>query len=85
MDERTTIYLDDAINLLEELETKRLQGDVGLLYAPMLKGLKALPSAQPEQEEDCDTCIYLYDGDAKCNYCRVGYPSYYERRTDEAD
>lgn len=45
MNERTLIYLDDAINLVEDLETKRLQGDVGLLYAPMIKGLKALPSA----------------------------------------
>ena len=42
--------------------------------------LKAMPSAQPE---DCDTCKHGYFGDSQCDNCRVGYPSHYERRTDE--
>lgn len=49
MTERKMIYLDDAIDLLEKLETKRLQGDIDLLYAPMIKGLKALPPARPKR------------------------------------
>ena len=40
------------------------------------------PSAQPEPE-DCDTCKHGYFGDEECNNCRVGYPSHYERRTDD--
>lgn len=36
-----------VIDLVEELETQRLKGDIGLLYAPMIKGVRALPSAQP--------------------------------------
>ena len=40
-----------------------------------------LPSAQPE--EDCDTCKHGYFGDTCCNNCKMGFPSYYERRTDE--
>lgn len=40
-----------------------------------------LPSAQPE--ETCDTCKYGFFGDGMCDYCRVGFPSNYERRTDE--
>jgi len=43
--------------------------------------LKEIPSAQ--QEETCDTCKHGYFGDNMCDYCRVGYPSNYERRTDE--
>ena len=42
----------------------------------------AVPSAQPET---CDTCKHGYFGDGKCDYCRVRYPSHYERRTDESD
>ena len=37
-----------VVDLVEELETQRLKGDIGLLYAPMIKGVRALPSAQPE-------------------------------------
>ena len=36
-----------VIDLVEELETQRLKGDIDLLYAPMIKGVRALPSAQP--------------------------------------
>ena len=45
------ISRQEAVDLLEELETKRLKGDVSLLYAPMIKGLKKLPSAQPERKK----------------------------------
>lgn len=47
-----------------------------------IKSLEGYPSAQPE--EDCDTCIHGYFGDSQCNNCRVGYPSHYERRTDDS-
>ena len=40
-----------------------------------------MPSAQ--SKETCDTCKYGYFGDGMCDYCRVRYPSHYERRTDE--
>ena len=43
--------------------------------------IEQLPSAQPE--EDCDTCKHGYFGDICCNNCKMGFPSYYERRTDE--
>lgn len=36
------------------------------------------------QPETCDTCKYGYFGDGMCDKCRVGYPSNYERRTDES-
>ena len=38
-----------AIDLVEDIETRRLKGEVGLIYAPLIKGLRALPSAQPER------------------------------------
>lgn len=56
-----TISRQAAIDLLEELETKRLQGDVGLLYAPMIKGLKDLPSAQPEQSSEIQDILDYLD------------------------
>ena len=40
-----------VIDLVEELETQRLKGDIGLLYAPMIKGVRALPSAQPQRSK----------------------------------
>jgi len=42
--------------------------------------IKQLPSAKPK--EDCDTCKYGYFGSYKCDDCRVGHPSHYERRTE---
>ena len=38
-----------VVDLVEELETQRLKGDIDLLYAPMIKGVRALPSAQPQR------------------------------------
>ena len=43
-----TISRQAVIDLVEELETQRLKGDIGLLYAPMIKGVRALPSVQSE-------------------------------------
>lgn len=40
------IYREDAINLIEEIETQRLKGEIELAYAPTLKGLMLLPSAE---------------------------------------
>lgn len=48
-----------------------------------VRRIKSLPSAQPE--ENCDTCKHGYFGDSQCNNCRVGYPSHYERRTDDGE
>lgn len=43
-----TISRAAAIALAEEVENKRLRGEIDLTYAPMIKGIKALPSAQPD-------------------------------------
>ena len=55
-----------VIDLVEELETQRLKGDIDLLYAPMIKGVRALPSAEPQRIKErwmlkghlweCDRC-----------------------------
>ena len=37
-----------AIDLIESIETERLKGNIELIYAPAIKGLRALPSAQPK-------------------------------------
>lgn len=45
---------DDAISrqavvdLVEEVENKRLKGEIDLTYAPMINGINALPPTQPE-------------------------------------
>lgn len=95
MDNRKVIYLDDAIDLLEELETKRLQGNVGLLYAPMIKGLKKLPPAEPEiiRCKDCNhRNRYRFPPQyEERDYCEKhekvvredGYCSWAERRQDD--
>ena len=49
----------------------------------VLTAIVNLPAAQPQPEEDCDTCKHGYFGDRQCDNCRVRYPSHYERRTDE--
>ena len=45
------ISRQDAIDLIEDIETKRLKGEIGLMYAPAIKGLNALPSVQSKNEE----------------------------------
>lgn len=44
-----------AIDLVEDIETERLKGNLELIYAPLIKGLKALPSAEPKTGR-CETC-----------------------------
>lgn len=48
-----------------------------------IKAIKNLPSAQPQPEEDCDTCKHGYFGDRQCDNCRVRYPSHYEREEEQ--
>ena len=43
-----TISRQAVVALVEEVENKRLKGEIDLTYAPMIKGIKALPSARPE-------------------------------------
>ena len=48
----------------------------------ILHHLEFMPSAQPQPEEDCDTCKHGYFGDRQCDNCRVRYPSHYEREEE---
>ena len=71
-----------AIDLIDDIETKRLKGEIGLMYAPAIKGLRALPSAQPETAKrivgksrdgmtlwyQCDMCNEPVD--AQDDFCR---------------
>ena len=43
-----TISRAAAIALVEEIESKRLRGEIDLTYAPMIKGINALSSTLPE-------------------------------------
>lgn len=43
-----TISRQAAIDLIEDIETERLKGNIELIYAAAIKGLRALPPAQPE-------------------------------------
>lgn len=45
-----TISRQAAIDLIESIETERLKGNIELIYAPAIKGLRALPPAQPESD-----------------------------------
>ena len=77
-----TISRAAAVALVEEVESKRLRGEIDLTYAPMLKGIKALPSAQPETAKrivgksrdgmtlwyQCDMCNEPVD--AQDDFCR---------------
>lgn len=48
------ISREAAIDLIESIETERLKGNVGLIYAPAIKGLRALLSAQPNLQPICN-------------------------------
>ena len=64
-----------VVDLVEELETQRLKGDIDLLYAPMIKGVRALPSAQP-QWIPCSERLPAYGEDVLISiggYCNVGH------------
>lgn len=57
------IFRQDAIDLIEGIEIERLKGNIELMYAPAIKGLRALPSAQPdsgkyEYHYDHTDCIW---------------------------
>ena len=53
------ISRSDVIALAEEVENKRLKGEIDLTYVPMINGIKALPSAQPEPLTDKEQRIFL--------------------------
>lgn len=73
----------DALQIVENVETARLKGDIDLTYPPTIKGLKALPSVQQKighwirvdkDKLKCSKCevvhfIAQYPQSAKINYC----------------
>lgn len=61
------ISRQDAIDLIDGLETKRLRGQIELMFAPAISGLMSLPSAQqwipcserlPEQDGEYLVTVY---------------------------
>ena len=74
-----------AIDALESSKDKTAKGYIGGFYNAIIQNdidkLRNLPSAR--SEETCDTCKHGNFGSRQCDNCRVGYPSHYERRTDE--
>jgi hypothetical protein len=73
-----TISRQAAIDLIESIETERLKGNIELIYAPAIKGLRALPPAQPErikghwiEHDDCLTAC-------ECSVCHEKYALYEE-------
>lgn len=65
-DKRTETHACDSISrqavvaLVEEVENKRLKGEIDLTYAPMIKGIKALPSAQPNLSEAYSKAVFTW-------------------------
>lgn len=57
----------------------------GMEFVPIFRMKQWFEHLQDAQPETCDTCKYGYFGDGKCDNCRVGYPSNYERRADGVD
>ena len=55
-----TISRVDAIALAEEVENKRLKGEIDLTYAPMINGIRALPSAQPNLSEAYSKAVFTW-------------------------
>lgn len=47
----------DAIDLIEDIETKILKGEVEMMYAPAIKGLRRLPSVQSDLPNTCPDAI----------------------------
>ena len=79
-----TISRQAAIEIVDRYNKSHmiLQGKPMLGAASIVIELEALPSAQPEPEEDCDTCKHGYFGDSQCNNCRMRFPSHYEREKE---
>ena len=83
MNDDRLISLNSAIALIEEVENKRLKGEIDLTYAPLIKGINALPSAQPEPLTDKEQRIFLAamgreekvckQVDEECRDCREPY------------
>ena len=69
-----------AVALVEEVESKRLRGEIDLTYAPMIKGIKALPSAQPGwtyiEEELPKTIINKHTHDFQEYNCLCDFGEY---------
>lgn len=85
------ISRQDAIDLIEGIETERLKGNIELIYASAIKGLRSLPSAQPEIIR-CKDCVHWFDidnGRQIHTMCASIDGDWFcgdaERRTDEAD
>lgn len=70
-----------------EVAIKKLRSNLAYMYAfgadRSITLIEELPSAQPQPEEDCDTCKHGYFGDRQCDNCRVRYPSHYEREEEQ--
>lgn len=47
-----TISRQAVVDLVEEVENKRLKGEIDLTYAPMINGIKALPPTETENIEE---------------------------------
>lgn len=75
-DLRALISRQAAISHVDDVPYIKEHPNVGLLWKAWIE---SLPSAQPQPEEDCDTCKHGYFGDRQCDNCRVRYPSHYER------
>ena len=71
--------IDEAEEWIEIAYCERVRQRERDAIRHVIKGIKKLPSVQPE---DCDTCKHGYFGDDQCERCRVRYPSHYERRND---
>lgn len=73
-----TISRQAVVALVEEVENKRLKGEIDLTYAPMIKGINALPSAQrwvlatPETMPDSYETVYVTVSIEKCRYVTKG-------------
>ena len=56
MDNRKTIYLDDAIDALERKKDRKANGDIGVFYNKIIQNdidaLMQLPPAQPKAESE---------------------------------
>ena len=85
-DKRTETHACDCVSgvaaIVAAIEAvDEWDGGYNVQRANMIRdAIKALPSAQPE--EDCNTCKHGYFGDTCCNNCRVRFTSHYERRQD---
>lgn len=86
MDERKTIYLDDAMDALR----KAMHADIDHMAAMICDGiedvLNSLPSAQPEHIK-CRDCKEYCTHDHRCRWWNhgtkeAGWCSYAERRID---